>query len=578
MIYSNAHVRRLDLENIRTIFTYTKASTYQPIRVLSYAIDYHFWDLNPLGYHMTNIFFYILTCLMVYFCLALLSSHLRKDGERDSHFRVAFFGAMIFAAHPVHVEAVTWLAARKEVLQGFFFFLGFTLYLKGREEEGRKRIVLYGLVLLSVLLAMLSKPSAIVFPAILLLYEVARMKGQWKNFVKKHWFFFLFSIGLSLIFAAILLKVMVEAGGVKPYHGGSFLNNLLISFYVFLYHVKLLILTIDYSAAYTLSVPYPVIGIQTFVIVGMVLLLFGWSFWSLKKARVLFFSFFFFVLTLLPYLNLIPISTLLADRYVFISSFSYCFLLGLGFDKIYSLRLNHFSKGFFPFIVGVVFLFMLAWYSFLTIRQNTVWENSYTLWADAVEKYPESNTANALLGVVYMEVGMDEKAAGYLEKAIQILPYDYQSRNNLGIVYDRLGQYEKALEEYRIGIKLQPENQALQINLSLFYMRQKDFKKAVQILTPLISVHPQDANLHFRMGMLYREMGEYRPALSEFEKSMALAPHIINPYEAIGNLYLHQLKDVQKAKDYYLKGIEKVPEAKSRVNDLRWTLQDLECY
>ncbi len=578
MIYANAQIRSLDWDSIVRIFTPAKGMTYQPVRMLSYAMDYRFWELNPLGYHITNIIFYILTCSMVFFALQHVSEGIRKEAQRDSHFRVALFGSLLFAAHPVHVEAVTWLAARKEVLQGFFFFLGFTLYLKGREEEGRKRIVFFGLVLLSVLLAILSKPSAIVFPAVVILYEVALMKGRWVDFIKKHWLFFAFSIFLSLVFAAILFKVMFEAGGVKPYHGGSFLNNVLISFYVFLYNIKLLALTINYSAAYTLSIPYPVVGLQTFLVIGIVILLFGGSLWSLKKTKVFFFSFFFFLITLLPYLNLIPISTILADRYVFIPSFSYGFLLGLGFDKIYSRHLKKFSKGFFPFISGVVFLFMLACYSFLTIRQNTVWENSYTLWADAVEKYPQSNTANALMGVVYMEAGFNEEAVGYLEKAIQILPYDYQSRNNLGIVYDRLGQPEKALKEYRIGIELQPENQALQINLSLFYMRQKEFKKSEEILIHLLSNHPQEAHLHFRLGMLYREMGEYRAAVSELEKSMALAPHIINPYEALGNLYLHQLKDFEKAKYYYLKGIEKAPGAKSRVDDLRWILQDLECY
>ena len=57
---------------------------------------------------------------------------------------------------------------------------------------------------------------------------------------------------------------------------------------------------------------------------------------------------------------------------------------------------------------------------------------------------------------------------------------------------------------------------------------------------------------------------------------MELAPHMINPYEELGNIYLSKLKDVEKAKYYYSKGIEAVPKAKSRVEDLRWMIQDLE--
>ena len=266
------------------------------------------------------------------------------------------------------------------------------------------------------------------------------------DFLKSHWRFFLISILISLIFISIVMKVMLDAGGVKAFRGGSFLNNFLLSFYVFINNIKLLIFTINYSAAYAMKVPAPMLGLPIFLAIVDTLLLAGVSLWSLKKTKVVFFSFFFFLVTLLPYLNVIPISTLLADRYVFIASFSYCFLLGIAFDKVYALRVKRCSKEFFKVVSTVLFLFLLAGYSFVTFQQNKVWENSYTLWADAVEKQPESNTANALMGVVYMELGMDEKAVEYLEKAVYFLPYDYESRNNLGIVYGRLDQPEKALE------------------------------------------------------------------------------------------------------------------------------------
>src|SRR4030042_2707091 len=134
MIYQNPSIQNLNWEGIKKIFTLVKGNTFQPIRILSYAIDYHFWKLNPIGYHITNILFYILTCIMVFLTLRLLSAELRKEASPNSNGRVAIFGALLFAAHPVHIEAVTWLAARKEVLQGFFFFLSFFLYMKGGEE------------------------------------------------------------------------------------------------------------------------------------------------------------------------------------------------------------------------------------------------------------------------------------------------------------------------------------------------------------------------------------------------------------------------------------------------------------
>jgi hypothetical protein len=66
MIYSNPGIQSLGWESLVRLFTPVKGETYQPVRVLSYAIDYHFWKLNPVGYHITNILFYMLTCIFVF--------------------------------------------------------------------------------------------------------------------------------------------------------------------------------------------------------------------------------------------------------------------------------------------------------------------------------------------------------------------------------------------------------------------------------------------------------------------------------------------------------------------------------
>jgi tetratricopeptide (TPR) repeat protein len=575
MIYSSGLIRSLDWETIRTIFTPQRGATYQPVRVLSYAIDFYFWKLNPLGYHITNILFYALTCIMVFLTLEKVSLHLREKAEAASHLRVALCGALLFAAHPVHVEAVAWLAARKEVLQGVFFFAAFTLYLQGREEGGRKSFLFLGLCLFSILLAILSKPSAIVFPAVLLVYEIARNRGTWVEFVKKHWVFFLGSVCLSVLFVSILIQVMIDAGGAKPYRGGSLFSNSLVSFYAFLHNIKLLMFTVNYAASYTIDLPQPLLGPETLGVVLLTLLLFALSLWSLKRRKIFFFAFFFFVVTILPFLNLVPSSTILADRYVFLASFSYCFLLGVGFDRLYTLRLPGRSEGFFPLLSVSLFLFLLTGYSLMTLRQNRIWENSYTLWADAVEKSPESNTANALMGVVYMDLAMDQEAIKYLEKAVEILPYDYQSLNNLGIVYGRSGMPERGEQALFQALSLRPDDENILINLSVVYQSHQAYDRAEAILKALLSVRPKDPNLHFRLGWLYREMGRYEETVAEWIRSSEIDP---NPgtFEALGTLYLTRLNDPEKAKHYYTEGVKTGKPGSPRAEQLRWMIQDLE--
>ena len=576
MIYQNPTIQHLNWKGIKTIFTLEKGNTFQPVRMLSYAIDYHFWKLNPLGYHLTNILFYMLTCIMVFFTLERLSFGLRENSSPDSHFGAAAFGTLVFLAHPVHVEAVTWLAARKEVLQGFFFFLGFYLYLVARGKDGLKRTICLVSVIIVILLAILSKPSAVVFPAVVIIYEIAAERERLFVFLKRHWLFLTIAIGLSCVFTFILMKVMVEAGGIKAYRGQTFGSNLLVSVYAFLESIRLVTSTINYSAAYSFSVPMPPWVIKNILSVGLTLLLVIFSVYSLRWTKVIFFSFFFFLITLLPYLNIVPISTLLADRYVFIASFSFAFLMGILFDRFYTYKHRRMSEGFFKLLSVSVFIFLLLGYSFMTVRQNAIWQNSYTLWSDAVEKHPNSNTANALMGVVYLELGMDEEATRYLEKAIQLLPTDYQSRNNLGIIYGRTGEYEKGINELLTAIRLRPDDDTIKINLAVLYERMKNYAQAEELLNYLISQNPQNANLYFRKGLLLKGQRRSEEAISEFKKSIELAPHIINGYEELGGIYLNYLKDIEKAKLYYSKGIVAVPNALGKVNELKWLIQDLE--
>jgi tetratricopeptide (TPR) repeat protein len=137
---------------------------------------------------------------------------------------------------------------------------------------------------------------------------------------------------------------------------------------------------------------------------------------------------------------------------------------------------------------------------------------------------------------------------------------------------------EKALNELLIAIALKPENDLININLSVFYQRQKEYKKSEGILKHLISKKPQDASLYFRLGVLYKDMGQYEAAVSELIKATQLAPEIINPYEELGNIYVSKIGDSEKGAYYYKKGIESAPKARLAVDDLRWMIQDLECY
>jgi tetratricopeptide (TPR) repeat protein len=369
---------------------------------------------------------------------------------------------------------------------------------------------------------------------------------------------------------------MVEAGGIKAYYGNTFGENALVPVYVFLRSIKLLLFTVNYAAAYSFSMVRPVFCLKNVSALFLAVLLFGIAILSLRWTKVFFFSFFFFVATLLPFMNILPISTLLADRYLFIASFAYAFLFGVLFERLYALRHARFSEGFFKLVAVVVLIFLLAGHSLMTIQQNMVWHDSYTLWSDAVEKYPESQTANALMGVVHVDRREDEKAIPYLEKAVQILPRDYLSHNNLGVAYGRLGQFEKAMREYQIAMQLRPDDPAPKINLSLLYLKQREFDRAEEILKSLVAINPGNVGLLSRLLLVYKEKGDYPKAAEVLKAWIQLRSQTPNLYDELGSIYLSRFKDQERAKYYFTRGSEVAGKGNPKGEEMRWMLQDIE--
>ena len=575
LIVRNTQIRSLEWSNIKEIFALRRASTYQPLRVLSYALDYHFWKLNPLGYHITNITLYLLTCIIIFFATGQLLKVLRERGTPQSNTRVALFAALIFAVHPVHVEAVTWLSARKEVLVGFFFFASLYCYLRaGRSSERRAHVGLYGLAFLCFVLACLSKPVAVVLPGVILLLEFSRGRLELRRFLRKVLPFALLLL-VSLVVTYILLKAMVEADGIYPYRGGDFLSNFLLAFRFSILNIKLMALTINYSPVYVLALPSTILTVSTFMFVVFNLGLIGLAVFMFHRSKVVFFAVFWFYVTILPFLNIIPISTILADRYVFISSFAYCLILALGFESLWSLTQKDLSKDFFPSLSVTLLVFLVAGYSYMTVNQNRMWRDTYTLWSEALAKDPHNAVAMNGLGVVYLENEMNEKAREVLEKAVTISPLDPLVHNNLGIVYERMEQYTRSEHHYLRALSLRPGHVEARINLSNLQAKIGDLESAIKSLKALVAERPQDAILYYRLGFLYEDASRLDEAIESYKKSSELRPHIINPYESLGRLYMDKLGDQERALCFFKKGIEMAPNSRKR-SELEALIKTLE--
>ncbi|MEN6420393.1 MAG: hypothetical protein ABFD76_00475, partial [Smithella sp.] len=158
-VTENSHVQsEFTLDALRWALTTTDLGYWQPLTWLSLMLNYQLFGLKAGGYHITNLILHILNTLLLFWLFKRMTGAVWRSA----------FVAAFFALHPFHVESVAWIAKRKDLLSAFFWMLSLCLYVYYTEKPIMKR---YLLVLLSFVLALMSKPIVITLPLILILLD-----------------------------------------------------------------------------------------------------------------------------------------------------------------------------------------------------------------------------------------------------------------------------------------------------------------------------------------------------------------------------------------------------------------------
>ena len=146
---------------------------YIPITWLTWALDYLVWGMNPVGYHLGNLFFHTLNALLLYRVARALFRRIRPEADPDRILWAAALGAALYALHPLRVESVAWLTERRDSLSGTFFLLTILSNLRMTEKDPgtRARRLWLALSVLCFLAMILSKPMAMALPLVLLVID-----------------------------------------------------------------------------------------------------------------------------------------------------------------------------------------------------------------------------------------------------------------------------------------------------------------------------------------------------------------------------------------------------------------------
>lgn len=451
-VSANPDVQSFTLENLRKIFTSFYAGNYAPLQMLSYMFDYQLWGANPFGFILVNVLLHGLNGILFYLLLGRLGL---TSGW-------ALLAALLFVVHPVQVESVAWISQRKNLLAMTFFLAAFWQY-QAFSRYREKRWIHYAATNFCFVLALLTKSVVVVFPVVLLVYDVTlrQERGRLQTILAEKVPFVLLAAGASWL-------TLISQGEaiVKGYHGGSAFATMLTMMAVYKDYLVNLFWPLQLSALYLEDFKT---GIDAEVLLSAILLAAWFASLLLFRQgtrRPAMFWLALFALGFVPVSQIIPIMTLMNDRYLYFPMLGFAVYLVLLLQEVAERFRVRASVALALLVACLVLLAPVAW------LRAEVWSNSITLWQDTVRKQPQSSWAWSLLGDSQRKGGDYGASIDSYRQALVIDPDYYQYHFELGRVYQHIGEYGLAMLAYRKVLQLNPghagaRNQLAQIDAEI---------------------------------------------------------------------------------------------------------------
>ena len=417
---------------------------YRPLPNLTFLMDRYIWGRNASGYHLLNIIFHTLSTITVFY----IASHLLASRY------AGLVASLLFAAHPVHTEAVAWINGRNNTISGFFYLLAFYYYIQYRHQNNRNALY-YSLIAFAG--SLFSKEYAITFPIVMLLYKISYSQNRLKAGPLTHMAIQWLPYMLVIIIYLLIRSILLPKFGAVPLHLDIMVERLLTVPQIFLDYLRLLILPVGLNALRDVSlvdIPWQfflqAVGFLAFITIWIT---------CYDRTPPVFFGMGWLLLTLLPVLNIVPLSntkTYIAERYLYIPCFGFCLLAGHLFHAVFKPD-NGSSR--IRLFLAVFFLFgMVEAYGFETAKRNLVWRNELSLWKDTVKKSPDSFVVRTNLALALYAKGRMEEAHRVIKEAIRLNPNHDMPHFIRGVILYHKGLFHESMGELDKTLRINPNH------------------------------------------------------------------------------------------------------------------------
>jgi protein O-mannosyl-transferase len=414
-------------------------SLYRPFSTLAYSIQWAVGGGRPLLFHGVSILLFIVLAVAV---LVLLRELLAEGG--------AAVGAALFAAHPVHTEAVANVVGQAELFAALGVVGALTLYLRARRAGGPSLRQGFGIVALYAL-ASIAKEHALLFPLLIGALELTVLR---ENRDRRH--AARLTVVLLLVAAQVLAARAVVLGSVFGEQHPVEMDlstRVWTMFRVVPEWLRLLVWPAHLSADYAPNQIAIVDGPGVVSLLGIVLL----SLWAiafafaLRKHREVAFGLAWLAITFIPVSNLLS-GVVLQERTLMLPSVGASLVFGAAFQWLLRQATTlEARRG----LVGVVALLALLGVV-RSARRNPVWRDNLTLFTQTVQDAPRSYRAHYVYGSELFNVGRAGEGERELRQAIALSRNDSDPYNFLATKYREAKLYPQAIPLYRTALELRP--------------------------------------------------------------------------------------------------------------------------
>ncbi len=515
---------------------------YRPLSQVLFAAKYPFLGLQPMYYHLINIFLFAILCVLMYGLVSKLLSQRYPEHAAG----LALLSTLFFAFHPIHTEAVSNIKGLDEILSLLFSVMSFSAVLRYIDQT--KAIQLLWAFLFFAL-AFFSKESAAAFLVLIPLGIWMFRNMDWKKMVMVLLPLLLASvvyfaartaaIGFTVFGEAtrdVLTNPFLKIRGTSV-TDASLTERLGMIFYCLGKYLQLMIfphpLTHDYFPQHVrlqgLNTPIPFISLL--LILGLLL-----TAWLLRKRNALVaYALILLIIPLILISNLVvPMGVPMGERFAFTASWGFCLLAAYG---LYKLNIHR------PALASAVLIVSLGLFAAKLISRNTDWKDEYSLFSTDVRTSVNSVKAHDELAYHLIDKIKNSKdtattrmlvseALPHLEKAVQLYPRHANALFLIGNLNYLRKDYEKAIATYEKYLELVPTNSDVIRNLQVSYreygrdlaVRNTDLDKSVDMLIKSLKIKPSDPRLLESLGIAYSARGEFDLSIDYFDKAIKADP------------------------------------------------------